>query len=85
VSEKSITTIDSLRYEPEDFLFDGLIILTKVRKSSSFERVLNVVKMRGQDHLIDIYPFTIKKSGVEVYPNELPFNLIEKDFSKQKN
>ena len=82
VSEKSITTIDSLKYEPEDFLFDGLIILTKVRKSSSFERVLNVVKMRGQDHLIDIYPFTIKKNGVEVYPNELPFSLIEKDFSK---
>ena len=26
--------------------------------------------------------FLMKKNGVEVYPNELPFSLIEKDFSK---
>lgn len=79
ISEKSITNIDELRYEPEDFLFDGLIILTKIRKSSSFEHCIMVEKMRGQDHLIDIFPFTIKKGGIEIFPKQPPFSLIEKD------
>ena len=85
ISQKSITTIESLKFKPEDFLFDGLIILTKIRKGASFERILNVSKMRGQDHLIDIYPFSIKKGGIEVYPNELPFSLLDKDINKSKN
>jgi len=85
ISQKSISTMESLHYEPEDFLFGGLIVLTKIRKGSSFERILNVAKMRGQDHLIDMFPFTIKKGGVEVYPKEMPFSLIEKDLGKDKN
>jgi len=83
-TEKSIIDIDTFTYEPEDFLFDGLILLTKVRKSSSFERCLNVAKMRGQDHLIDIYPFSISKGGVKVYTKQLPFSLIDKDVRKQE-
>lgn len=79
VSEKSISQIDDIRYEPEDFLFDGLIILTKIRKGSSFEHCIMVEKMRGQDHLIDIFPFTIEKGGLKIFPKELPFSLIEKD------
>ena len=84
-SEKSIIDIDQFHYDPEDFLFDGLIILTKVRKSSTFERCLNVVKMRGQEHPIDIYPFSISKgSGIEVHTKQLPFSLIDKDAKEER-
>jgi len=83
-SEKSITDIDQIKYDPEDFLFDGLVILTKIRKSSSYERCLTVTKMRGQDNLIDIYPFTIDKGGVSIFPDVPPYSLLEKDENKSK-
>lgn len=82
VSEKSIPNIDDIEYKAEDFLFDGLIILTKIRKSSSFENCIMVEKMRGQDHLIDVFPITIGRGGIKVFPKQLPFSLIEKDMEK---
>lgn len=84
-SQKHVVNFDAMDFQPQDFLFEGVVVVAKIRKSSSFERCLSVVKLRGQDHLIDIYPFTIKKGGIEVYPNELPFSLIEKDVDKFKN
>jgi len=84
ISQKSITNIDEMVYKPEDFLFEGLIILTKIRKGSSFEHCIMVEKMRGQDHLIDVFPFTIDKNGIKVFPKQIPFSLIEKDAGKFK-
>ncbi len=83
-SERDITDIDTFLYTSEDYLFDGMIILTKIRKGSSFERVVHVAKMRGQDHSIDIYPFVIAKGGIKVMTKELPFSLIEQDVMKGK-
>ncbi len=83
-SEKQTVNIDELSYSPEDFLFSGLVVLTKVRKFSSFERCLFVVKMRGQEHSLDVYPFAIGKNGITVYPGQLPFSLIEKDVKEEK-
>jgi len=68
--------IDNIHFLPEDFLFDGIIFLTKLRQQAAFERVLHVGKMRGQDHLINIFPFNIGNGGVTVYPDQLPFALI---------
>ncbi len=65
----------AIEYEPEDFLFDGLILLMKIRKGSTFERCVAVLKMRGQDHLMDIYPFKINKGGIIVYTKQIPFSL----------
>ncbi|MCK4521827.1 MAG: hypothetical protein KAU20_04590 [Nanoarchaeota archaeon] len=84
VSQKSISLLDDIDYKAEDFLFDGLIVLTKIRKGSVFEHCLNVVKMRGQDHLLDVFPYVIKEGGIEVFPKELPFSLIDKDTEKKK-
>lgn len=79
-SEKSSADLDSISYEPQDFLFEGLIILMKIRKGSSFERVLQVAKMRGQDHLMNIFPFSIEPGGITIHKDEIPFSLIDKDF-----
>ena len=78
-SERHGTSLDAFPYKVDDSLFDAIVLLTKVRKGSSFERVLNVAKLRGKEHGLDIYPFTITKNGLSVFPKEIPFSLIEKD------
>ena len=76
-SERNTTDIDRFSYKMQDFLFEGLIILTKIRKGASFERALTVAKMRSQDHLVNIFPFSIGKGGIEVYSNQIPLSLID--------
>lgn len=82
-SEKYTLDIDRMAYDPQDFLFEGLIILSKIRRGSSFERVIMVSKMRGQDHLLDIFPFMIKEGGITVFTKQLPFSLISKVTEKK--
>jgi KaiC/GvpD/RAD55 family RecA-like ATPase len=85
-SEKSGNDLDNPSYEPQDFLFEGLVVLMKIRKGSSFERVLHVAKMRGQDHFMNIFPFSIAPGGINVHKDQIPFSLIDKDFrSFEKN
>ncbi len=76
-------SMDGMKFKPEDYLFDGMIMLSLVRKGSVFERVINVVKMRGQSHLIDIFPFQIRKGGIKVFPKQLPFSLLDRDSMKK--
>lgn len=83
-SEKTVTNADVLEYQSEDFLFDGLILLTAIRKASSFERCIHIIKMRGQPHLLDIYPLRIGKGGVKIFPDQLPFSLIEEESRRKK-
>ncbi|MBI2140382.1 AAA family ATPase [Candidatus Woesearchaeota archaeon] len=78
IAEKSVPNLDEILYQPVDFLFDGLIIMAKIRNETSFEHVIMVSKMRGQDHELNIFPFIIKRGGIEVYPDQLPFNLFGK-------
>ena len=84
-SQKNTNDINNIDYKPEDYLFEGIFMITKVRKGSIFERVFSVTKLRGQDHLIDLYPFQIGHGGISVFPKQIPFALIEKeemDFKK---
>ncbi|MBI5391531.1 AAA family ATPase [Candidatus Woesearchaeota archaeon] len=78
-SERMSLEIDNFQFRPEDFLFEGMIVVTRIRKAASYERVLTVVKMRGQEHLLDIYPFTIGEKGIQVFPKEVPFSLVERE------
>lgn len=78
-SERKHGGVDNFLHEIPDFLFDGLIVLFRVRKGSTFERCVTIMKLRGHDHLLDIFPFSIQKGGITVYPEQIPFSLIEKD------
>jgi len=78
-SERSNLDFNNISYKPEDFLFNGLIFLAAVRKGYSFERVLTVVKMRGQKHSINLYPFSIGHGGIKIHTKQIPFSL-EKEF-----
>lgn len=81
-SEKRMTNFDNFEYDLEDFLFGGLVVLAKVRKASTFERCIFVVKLRGQDHLTDIFPFTLGQGGIKIFTKQIPFSLIDKDSEK---
>ena len=72
----------NFQFESEDFLFDGLIFMFRVRKGPNYERCLTVMKMRGQELLTDICPISIGKGGIKVYDKEIPFGLIEEDIKK---
>ncbi len=79
VSERSITDFDRLEYDMMDFVFEGIIMLSRIRKGSYFERVVTVAKMRGQDHSLDAYPITIGHDGLKVLYDQTPFSLVEKE------
>jgi len=83
VSERRITDLDKLEYSMMDFVFEGFIILSRVRKGSYFERVLTIAKIRGQDHSLDVYPVTIDKNGIRILHDQVPFSLVEKGEEKQ--
>lgn len=76
-TERDTASISHMRFKPEDFLFEGLIFLTKVRKGSSYERCISVEKLR-QNHQLGFFPFTIDEKGITVFPKQLPFSLIER-------
>ena len=82
-SEKTISDTTVLQYQAEDFLFDGVVLLVEVRKGASFERAVHIVKMRGQSHLLDIFPFKIDSGGITIFPDQIPFALMEEDTTKR--
>ena len=79
VSERSVTDFDRLTYDMMDFVFEGIIVLSRIRKGSYFERVLTVAKLRGQDHSLDVFPITIGPDGLKVLFDQTPFSLVEKE------
>lgn len=79
VSERSVTDFDRLTYDMMDFVFEGIILLSRIRKGSYFERVLTVAKIRGQDHSLDVYPVTIGIDGLKILYDQTPFSLVEKE------
>ena len=79
VAERKNTDLDNFQYEMMDFLFEGFILLSRIRKGSFFERVLSVIKMRGQEHSLDIYPISIGKEGLKILTDTTPFSLVESE------
>ena len=79
VASRSVTDFDRLTYGMMDFIFEGIIVLSRIRKGSYFERVITVSKIRGQDHSLDVYPVTIGSEGLKVLFDQTPFSLVEKE------
>lgn len=83
-SEKSIVNLDNFTYNPEDFLFDGLVVMAKIRKGNFYEHCITVQKLRGQEHSLEIVPVKITNKGIKVFPGEIPFSLIDRDVKAKK-
>ncbi len=65
-AEKTKTDFDNIEFNSEDFLFDGLILMGRMRKAVSFQRVLSIIKMRGTAHSEDLHPVEITDHGLKV-------------------
>lgn len=79
VASRPVTDFDRLTYGMMDFIFEGIIVLSRIRKGSYFERVITAVKVRGQNHSLDVYPVTIGSEGLKVLFDQTPFSLVEKE------
>jgi KaiC/GvpD/RAD55 family RecA-like ATPase len=63
----------SRRYQFEEFIADGVILLTKMLSNNSFTRVFSIEKMRGIAHDTQSHPYRIMEGGIEVFPREQIF------------
>ena len=79
IAEENHRGIENLDSKGEDYLFDGIIRMLKIRRENYFERCIFVEKLRGQKHSIDIYPCTITENGLQVHPKEIPFSLVSNE------
>lgn len=68
IHERTSETVDSIQYEPLDFLFDGILFLSSFRMASSFRQILRIPKMRYTKVMQKIVPLQISGKGVSVHP-----------------
>jgi circadian clock protein KaiC len=61
------------RYQFEEFIVDGVLVLTRVLSGQNFTRVFSVEKMRGINNDSQPHPYTISDGGIEVFPTEQLF------------
>lgn len=83
IAERNYTSIDNIHYDSLDFIFDAIIIASRIRKGAYFEKVITVLKIRGQEHSTDIYPMMIGNGGVRILTEQTPFSLLDKEDKRQ--
>ncbi|ODS42617.1 MAG: hypothetical protein MSIBF_04740 [Candidatus Altiarchaeales archaeon IMC4] len=57
---------------PIEFLMDGVVKIYNIRKDAMRERAIEVLKMRGTDHMTKLAPFKFER-GIKVFPKERIF------------
>ncbi|MCL5102465.1 MAG: hypothetical protein M1544_03870 [Candidatus Marsarchaeota archaeon] len=58
---------EKLKYSPEFFIFDGIIMLYQMSREDRRTLTAEVVKMRGTDHSWALAPYEVTSSGINVY------------------
>ncbi len=56
------------RYDVEEFVADGVIVLHNVFINGEYKRGINIWKLRSTDHSRKIHPYKITDHGIIVYP-----------------
>jgi KaiC/GvpD/RAD55 family RecA-like ATPase len=76
----SITTVEantsrreSMEYDIEHFVMDGIINLYNLDREDRRVRALEIFKMRGTDHSRELVPFKVSPQGIKVYVGEKVF------------
>ena len=71
------------RFDVEDFVVDGIVVLRNPLERRTRSRTIEVLKMRGATHMSGEYPFTIRDdAGIEVIPRPV-FELRQEASSKR--
>ncbi|MBN2477722.1 AAA family ATPase [Candidatus Micrarchaeota archaeon] len=71
--EASKISKESVEYEIEHFVMDGIINLYNLDRGDKRIRALEIFKMRGTKHSRDLVPFKVTPSGIKVYVGEKVF------------
>ena len=58
------------RHQFEEFLAQGVMLLTRTRVEGSYTRIFSVEKMRGVNHDSQPHPYSIAQGGIQVFPDE---------------
>ncbi len=58
---------DKLKYSPEFFIFDGIIMLYQMSREDRRTLTAEVVKMRGTNHSWALAPYEITSGGFNIY------------------
>ncbi len=58
------------RFDVEEFVADGIIVLYYTPVANEYTRSIFVWKMRGTNHSRKVHPFKITKDGITIYPKE---------------
>jgi len=66
-------SIDYQRFGPEAYLAQGVFVMHNIRSKNVMGEVFQIKKLRGQKFPKTMMPYSIGKSGVEVYPDEKVF------------
>lgn len=61
-------TPQEIQEEPIFAIADGIICLHNIREGLSYQRYVDVIKLRGEDYFYGWHPFTIDRNGLCVYP-----------------
>lgn len=54
--------------EPIFAIADGIVCLHYKQQGLSYQRYVDIIKMRGEDYFNGLHPFTISRDGLMVYP-----------------
>ena len=66
-------SIDYQKFGPEAYLAQGVFVMHNIRSKNVMTEVFQIKKLRGQKFPKTMIPYSIGKSGVEVYPEEKVF------------
>jgi KaiC/GvpD/RAD55 family RecA-like ATPase len=67
------TSMLARRFQIEEYLSQGVILLHTLVHDGNVIRALQVEKMRGTSHDAQLRPYQIGKSGIEVFPKDRVF------------
>lgn len=61
-------TPKEIEEEPIFAIADGIMCMHNARQGLSYQRYVDVLKLRGEDYFNGMHPFTISNAGLTVYP-----------------
>ena len=70
------------RFEVEDFVVDGIVVLRHPLERRVRSRTVEILKLRGRSHLTGEYPFSIGPRGIEVIPR--PVFAVKQEASSER-
>ena len=77
-------TLDDLKKSMVGYLADGIIHLSEETEGMRVERVLRIIKMRGQKYISGKHSFDIRGDGIIVFPRLLSRTWVDRPSSNVK-